>query len=166
MSVDKELYQKLSGALGNKEKIIIIGVGNALNGDDALGPWISEELNKIKSDKDVAILDGETVPENSINKIIAIHPKIVVFIDCADFGGEPGDIKFIREDEISELSLSTHSMPLSFLTGYLRKEYGIESVIIGIQGEHFELGTEMGPVVRKAGEKLIRVLTEILLIPP
>jgi hydrogenase 3 maturation protease len=145
------LAKTLEKELAKKPRLAILGIGNSMRGDDGFGPLV---IGKLKEAKVKCIsIDGETVPENYSGPIIKEKPELIVLLDCANFGGCPGEIRIIDEKDIPCLSLSTHQMPISFLTAYLKDETGARVLIIGVQGKEFGFG-EMTKKVRESAEKL------------
>ena len=55
----------MNNFLKNHGKIVVLGIGNEIKGDDALGPNIAWKLNDLfKKNDRVIVFDGGTVPEN------------------------------------------------------------------------------------------------------
>jgi hydrogenase 3 maturation protease len=93
----------------------ILAVGNELRGDDAIALEIAEGVGAIKAYE---------IPENFISE-----GDSVILIDAVDFGGNPGQVKQIKEDEILEqLSISTHNPSISIIRKLTK-----ELFVIGIQ---------------------------------
>ncbi|GAG05135.1 unnamed protein product, partial [marine sediment metagenome] len=59
-----------------KGKIVLLGVGNRIRGDDAAGPELIEILKKRPPDvgKEIFLFDGEEVPENYLIPITNLKP--------------------------------------------------------------------------------------------
>ncbi len=124
-----------------KNKVVIIGVGNILRGDDGLGPKFIELLKDFASDKFIPIDAGE-VPENYTGKILKLSPDVVLFVDAVEIGESPGTVKIIPPSILKEDTLSTHKLPLGFVMKYLENE-GIKSFLIGIQPVQTEFNTDL-----------------------
>lgn len=141
------------------EKVVILGVGNPLRGDDGFGPSLIESLKgKIKAH----LINAETSPENFTGVIKSLKPHLILILDALEFGGEPGELSFIEGDEISEGEPSTHRTSLSLLCGYLEGETGAKVLLVGVQPKTISFGDEMSEEVRKAALKLSRILLKVL----
>lgn len=132
---------------------ILIGVGNDMRGDDAIGPYVARRLKC----KGWLAIDCGTAPENFLSVIRKAEPETVVIVDSAEMGLKPGDIRKIPKEKIGLLTLSTHSIPLSLLAEYI-ENFAQRVIIVGIQPANMEFGSEMCDAVKKAGETLIKII--------
>lgn len=133
---------------------LLLGIGNEMNGDDAIGIWIARNF----SCNGWVPIDCATVPENCIGEIKKYNAEKIVLVDAADMGLSAGEIRVIPKEKIGLASFSTHSVPLSVFISHL-EEMGIKDIIlIGIQPKTFY--GEMSEEVRRAGEKLMDILKE------
>ena len=74
----------------------------------------------------------------------------------------PGKIKIVKKEEVAGVSLSTHSMSLSYLVNYLELEKPYNILFIGIEPESMELGQGLSPLVKSSSDEIINIFTEIL----
>ncbi len=114
-------------------KIVFVGLGNELRGDDASGIEFLEKLKTSNELKDSHFINVGTNPENYLDKILSFEPQLVVFIDSADMNCKPGEIKFIDDREIINHEFSTHSFSISLIKEFLLKQKSMEFLFIGIQ---------------------------------
>jgi hydrogenase 3 maturation protease len=129
-------------------------IGNRGGGDDAIGPYIADNLKKEKT-KNFAVLDCGTMPENYTSIVKQYNPKNLTIIDAVEMGLNPGEMKIVPKKKISKMHISTHGIPISVLIGYL--EQYIENVLfIGIQPK--TMSGEMTTIVRNSGNKLIELI--------
>ena len=63
-------------------RMVILGIGHPLRGDDGVGPWITTKLEPYNTVHSMAIT-AYTVPENVIGPIIRLHPSHLLIIDAA-----------------------------------------------------------------------------------
>lgn len=141
---------------------LILGVGNVLKGDDAVGPWIVERLHEATGEASscrMHAVDCGTVPENYTSVVRRLQPGCVIIVDAADMGLEPGTIRIIPKARAGALGLSTHSMPLSLFIDYI-EGFAHSIMLIGVQPGSMRLGAEMSPQVRKAVEQLVTIICE------
>lgn len=143
-----------------KEKIVIMGVGNILRGDDGAGSIIAENLKKKIIDKKVKIINAEETPENWIGKIEKISPRTLIIIDAVNFNSFPGDVKIFSIEEIEETTFTTHNFSFSFLFENLKKKTKI--LIIGIQPGKINIKEGISENVKK-GMKKAEIMVENIL---
>ncbi|MCX8170900.1 MAG: hydrogenase maturation peptidase HycI [Candidatus Bathyarchaeota archaeon] len=156
-----KLRSDLKTWLEGCSKLVILGVGNVLRGDDALGPeFISRLMGKLP--KKVKLIDGGVMPENFIGHIRRFKPSHVLLIDAADFGGKPGEIRLIPPEQISSVALSTHSIPLHILAELIGRYVGAKVMLLGVEPKSLNLGEDVSPEVKKSIELGSRILLEIL----
>lgn len=101
----KQLKERLKG------NVVMVGVGNPLRGDDAVGPALVERLyGKIEAD----LLDVGEVPESYLSRITDLQPDTVLILDAVDVGAKPGSLAIIETSDLGNLNLSTHKMGLDY----------------------------------------------------
>ena len=138
-----------------KKKIGIIGLGNPLRCDDAIGLLLLQFLrqNKKKLSKTIDFIDGGT----SGMKLLHLlgDYDTVLLLDAVDFKGSPGEIKKFTVDEIKnqkiQVFLSTHEP--DFLTVYalLKKldKTPTHLVIFGVQPKDISPGTGVSQEINR-----------------
>jgi len=153
-------------------RIAILGIGNPLNGDDAVGGYIADRINRRlgslgrKGSFDLYVANTGPVPENFTGAIRKFSPDLIVMVDAAsiDPGQEP--IQWIPLEAIAGFSASTHGMPLSMLANYLVEELKCQIGLIGIQARSTSPGptgqSTMTPEVRAMAQKIVRFLAREL----
>ncbi len=155
---------KLKEFFKNNDKLVILGIGNELRGDDFLGSLLARRLSELfKGRIDIVVFDGGTVPENYTGLIRKEGPTGIILLDAADIGKEPGFIKIIDRDDIASYHLSTHAMPLSFLVKYLEQFTKAEIILIGIQPKEMELADNISTEIKKSIDFLMSVFSEMLI---
>jgi hydrogenase 3 maturation protease len=128
---------------------VILGIGNDMRGDDALGSVLAQKLSKsFHKNKNVVVFDGKTVPENFTGAIKREDPSHIIIIDAVKMNETPGQIKFVNKEEIANYNLSTHAMPLSFLIKYLESTSHYEMILLGIQPKNMNLICEISKEVQ------------------
>jgi len=129
-------------------------IGNRDSGDDSLGPYIADKLKKVQN-KDLLVIDCDTIPENYTSVVKSKKPKNLIIIDAVDMGLEPGEIRIVPKEKIGVLSISTHGIPISVLINYLDKHVK-NIILIGIQPKTiFDKITEP---VKKSANKLVKII--------
>ncbi len=153
---------ELSSFLQNAKRVAVVGVGSELRGDDAAGIEVLKGMRKKLRAANVLLIDGGTAPENSTSQIRRFKPSHIVFVDATDFEGGPGDVVIAEPSAIRGHSVSTHTVPISALAGYLREEIGAESILVGIQPKSVSMGAGISSGVEASIEKVVALLLEAL----
>jgi hydrogenase 3 maturation protease len=130
------LLKQLKSEPENPPRIAILGVGNEFRSDDAAGVLIARALSKraCALDRDhLLIIEAGHAPENTTGELRKFAPDLVLMIDAAEMGGQPGTIQWIPEEAIDGMSASTHSLPLSMLARYLTLDLHCTVALLGVQ---------------------------------
>jgi hydrogenase 3 maturation protease len=134
------------------KKVLIIGIGNRLKGDDGVGSIIAEKLKEKIREENLFVIDAENAPENYTGKIKEISPESLLIIDAVDFGSYPGDFRIFEIDEIKDTTVSTHNFSISLLKKFIKVD---EIYLLGIQPENISFGENLSERVKKSVEKII-----------
>jgi hydrogenase 3 maturation protease len=156
MPTEEQLLAALSKLRGSKT--VIVGIGNTLKGDDAVGPLICEQLRDVGLSAE--LIDAGTVPENYIGRIIKKAPQNLVIIDAVDFAATAGAISLFKTEQLSSLAFSTHALSPRLFVDMIKNEIEVEVYFIGVQPEHVGLGQPLSSRVSQAVKRLKAVLTE------
>ena len=149
---------ELSSFLKGADRVAIVGVGSEMRGDDAAGIEVVRGLrHKLKSSK-VLLVEGGVAPENFTSHIRRFKPSHVIFIDATDFDAEPGEVILAEPEAITGQSISTHTLPLSILAGYLREQTGAKIMLLGIQPAQAQMGAQMSEPIKDAIKKVNKAL--------
>jgi hydrogenase 3 maturation protease len=136
----EKVRQELIRRLGRTDphRIVLVGIGNRMRGDDAIGPLLLDALRGAP----VHLIDARVVPEEYTSLIKRLNPEVIAFIDALDHGGTPGSIAIIGSEEVFPGRESSHTLSLDLIMDYLRQETGAEVFLIGIQ--HREIRPDPG----------------------
>ena len=148
-SLNKDLA-KLGKLLTRHERVVLLGVGSELRGDDFAGVMLAERLEKTVRSPLFKALAGHTAPENFTGEILAHKPNLVIIVDAAEIKASAGTIKLIDEKDVAGVTFSTHVLPLSVLARYLRHEAPLELVIVGIKPVTLEFEASVSSAVEIA----------------
>jgi hydrogenase 3 maturation protease len=152
METSKELISRLSRA-----RFGVVGVGNALKGDDGAGPALVALLaGRVR----FPFVDASEVPENYGGWVAKQGLDVVLFVDAVEFGGAPGEWRLIGIEELMHSASSTHRLSLHFLIRYLKEQWKGEALLVGIQPKSLKLGDALSPEVAAGIEELAGILTE------
>lgn len=149
----KRLFRAIKG------KVVILGVGNDLQGDDGFGSLLAKELKgKFKE----IIFNGGRSPENYIGKIIKERPDIILIVDALDMGRAPGEIAIREPEELRKKEFSTHHFSLPLMASLIQSETKAKIYIIGVQPKRIKFGEDLSSPMNIALGKLRETLGEIL----
>ena len=149
------LFSKVKEYL--KGKIAIVGIGNALKGDDQLGPLL---ISRLQGKTKARLFDCGEVPENYIQPIIKYKPETIIIVDASDWGGGVGELRLIKKEEIKNFGFSTHNASLGLFFDYLERELPQTNIIIiGVQVGKRGLMQSPSPEVEAALNELVDFFT-------
>lgn len=141
----------------------LVGMGNYLKSDDAVGLYIIESVKKAAENKEV-IFNVEDVIEAYVFKIAELDCRNVVVIDAVSAKAETGSIIFGRlEDEFEELggTLSTHKLALK-MSGRIFNEHNKVTYLLGVVVDNTDFGAELSQGVRDSADVLIKLIIDAL----
>ena len=152
----------LTPALNKSAKIAVLGIGSLLNCDDAAGMLVIEELAQCGLDlRRILLLAGSTAPENFTGVIVDFAPALLIVVDAAKMGLEPGQIALLEEEELKEFGFSTHMLPFSIMQQYLKRRIPTDIVLLGIEPARVDFGFDISPPVRKGIAEIVDFLTHV-----
>jgi hydrogenase 3 maturation protease len=137
--------ESLAKALEGASKVVVVGIGNELNGDDGFGVHVARELG---TSGRIISIQAHTVPENFISKIAAEEPSHVIFIDAAVLDAEPGTLRLLEPTELAKVATVTHRVPLSRIIGRLIELHKCKVLVIGLQPKNMEIGSGLSNEVQ------------------
>jgi hydrogenase 3 maturation protease len=161
------VLEQLTNKSAKSPRIAILGVGNPFRSDDAVGVLIARILSTrgCALDTDhLLIIEAGLAPENTTGELRKFAPDLVLIIDAAEMGAEPGTIQWIPEEAIDGMSASTHSLPLSMLARYLTLDLHCTVTLLGIQPGSNEVGGGISPEVLRAIQEIVAELDEAIRI--
>ena len=145
-------------------KEVVLGIGNTLKGDDGIGIYIVEKVNKYlkeakftEAKSEVIVINCGTTPENYTSVIRKHNPDTLILVDAADMGLSPGSFRIIPPEKIEVMHFSTHAIPLSVFISYVSEFCG-EVVLIGIQPDKMEVGTVLSSKVQRSGNMVTKFI--------
>ena len=154
MGIDSQLLKYL--APWRDSKVVILGIGNPLKGDDAAGSLVCARLSDNVS---ATVIDAGTVPENYIGPVLQASPDVLFIVDAVDFGGHPGQIRVCTPDEIHGFAFSTHALSLHLSIDLICRERTLAVYVIGVQASTTRLGDCLSPAMGEAVETLVGTLS-------
>jgi hydrogenase 3 maturation protease len=150
-------------------KVVIVGIGNILRGDDGLGPALIERLSqllhagaRLKGNAGAVCLDVGNAPENYAGKIVKEKPDTILIIDALHLAKRPGEYEILVKGDISRCGLTTHDISPTMFLEYLEQETGADILVLGIQPENLKMGDGLSEPVKQALRQIEERLIECM----
>ena len=137
-------------------KIVFVGLGNETRGDDAAGLLFLRELKKRMDFRAANFIEAKTNPENYLERILEMHPELVVFIDAAEVGTSPGDMGWIDKDDLDTARISTHAFNITMVEEYLKANHSLDVKYFGIRPETTTVGHPVSDAVKNKIQMFFR----------
>jgi len=143
---------------------LIIGCGNLLRGDDAVGPVLVRRLLDHGLPEGMEVADGGTSGMDVAFRMRGAGR--VVLVDAATTGGEPGTLYRLTGADVEQLppleGLNLHAFrwdhALAFGRWLLKDEYPDDIVVYLIEAASFEFGAPLSPAVAATMDRLVEHL--------
>lgn len=103
-------------------RILIVGVGRRVRGDESAGLLVAEYLRGLVGDHRVVV--AEDRPENYTDVIRRYNPSRILYVLAARSGSAPGETKLVPFEEHERVLL--HESPLTTLNHFLSSLMGVE----------------------------------------
>ncbi|MEA5257970.1 hydrogenase maturation protease [Arcicella aquatica] len=150
-------------------KTAILGFGNPVRSDDAVGCYVIEQLQKkgIESNS-ISLFDMGTGAFEVLFKLLG-HNKIII-VDAVINTGEPvGTLYKVPAEEIEAVIVDDpmvflHSIKwdqaLNYAKKIMREDYPKDITVYLIAVDNTRIEIELSEVVRKAGDKVVQYILE------
>ncbi len=157
------LSLKFPAHKGSSFKLAILGVGNEFRADDIAGLLVVRAIQaRVSGSPHLLLLEGGLAPENFTGKIRAFNPDMLLLCDAADMDLPSGEVCWLNPQEMDGYSASSHTLPLSVFTQFVREDIGCEIGVLGIQVAALEMYQPVSEAVYRATEELAMDLLELL----
>ena len=160
----------LSGPADRVADTLIIGCGNLLRGDDAVGPVLIRHLWELGSPDDVRCADGGTGGMDVAFQMRGV--RHVILIDACVSGSEPGSLFCLPAEAVEHLpplaGINLHAFrwdhALSFAHWLLKEDYPKLITVYLIEAQSLIIGEPLSEPValtmRKLAERLLHELSQ------
>jgi hydrogenase 3 maturation protease len=132
---------------------VLLGIGNCLLGDDGAGNYVASRFRQ----SGWTVFDCGTVPENFTSPVRRLHPEVLLLVDAAEMGLLAGEFRVVPRNYIADVSIGTHSLPLTHLIDYLSPDAG-RILFVGIQPASMEMGAKLTPAVKEGADRLMGII--------
>ncbi|HSM23768.1 MAG TPA: hydrogenase maturation protease, partial [Anaerolineaceae bacterium] len=151
--MSEQLDQALKSHLAKNKllpKLVILGIGNEINGDDAAGVLIVQTLKKAISNSDqVILIDASIAPENFTGEIRDFCPDWIWIFDAAGLDRHPGTLQLIDLDSVASQGANTHRIAPTMFLSYLQLELNFQTFFFGIQPNSVDPFSEVSLPVKR-----------------
>ena len=143
-------------------RVLVIGFGNRLRGDDAAGPLAAEKVaDECRDEPSIRCMPRPQLPPELAEDLSEV--EAVIFLD-ADAEAEPGDIRCREVTPNAEGSLATcHSLSPTQLCTLCRSVYGSapRAVLLSIGAGNLDYGDELSGPVEDALPRFVEKAAEL-----
>jgi len=151
-------------------RVLVVGVGNRLLGDEGVGPCVIDNLSRIKLPPYVNVLDCGC---DLLSIVLHLdRPEKIIIVDAIRAGGEPGQTYRFDYGELTAASdriRSTHQVGTVDALRLLRLTCAAlantEIVVIGTEPKTMELNAGLSKEVKKSIPELMRLAFEEIPAP-
>jgi len=145
-------------------RVLVIGCGNLLRGDDAAGPVLVRRMWDRGLPEGVLCADGGTGGMDVAFQMRGV-PKVIL-VDACTSGSEPGTLFEVPGSEVENLpplaGINLHAFrwdhAIAFARWLLKDDYPADVTAYLIEGERFEVGEPLSPKVDAAVDRLVDLL--------
>lgn len=135
-----------------RKRICVLGLGNLMRTDDAAGMMAVHALAELGLAGDVAFVEGGTLGLDLMYALTGVTHLLA--LDAVDTGDAPGTLVRFEKGEMGRIPVgkSAHLLGFSDLMGVLKLlgDEPEEIVLLGVQPERIDWGTELTEVVQRA----------------
>ncbi|ABY35972.1 MAG TPA: hydrogenase maturation protease [Chloroflexus aurantiacus] len=147
------------------EQLLIIGCGNLLRGDDAVGPVLVRRVLELGLPPGVGVADAGTSGMDVAFRMRGV--ETIILVDAARTGADPGTIYYVPGSVVEHLpplsGINLHAFrwdhALAFGRWLLKDEYPRSVQVYLIEGADFTIGAPLSPAVAARMEDLARHLS-------
>jgi hydrogenase maturation protease HycI len=148
-----DLAKRLRG-----KRAVILGVGNPLQGDDAVGPSLVDHL---QGRIEATLIYGGEVPENYLSSILTARPEVVLIVVALELGAEPGSVAIMDANRLRAIENFTRNPGLAFLAVTIQDGSGAEVILVGVQPEATQFASQMSIPVHQTMRNLEEMLISV-----
>lgn len=156
MNIGEDLRARLG------RRVVVVGIGNRLRGDDAVGSLVAERLRPTAR---LMVIDAEDAPERFLGAIAAARPDSVVLVDALLLGAAAGAVALLRGAEIAGCTALAHRIPVALLAGILHVDTGAEVLVLGIQPARLGFGRPLSEPVAASAALVAELLQQATAAP-
>jgi len=151
--IKEDLGKWLAGA----EKLMILGIGNELRGDDSAGLLVARALKRFNGERFEAVECGGSI-EDCISYAFEKRPSHLLIVDA--FADGLKIVLLDLADLESRIPVSTHAIPLRLLIEAFGGFTETSIKVLGIGVANFEFGAKISSECLKIVDETVRSIRE------
>lgn len=141
--------------------VVVIGMGNELRADDAVGLYVIRLLKPFTSDR-LKVFEGHMTPEVFIGPTCALHPSHIIIVDAAELRKTPGSWQILTTTNVDQGLFTTHTIPAVETAAELQRRCQASVVFIGIQPKSRDISLSLSSECHQAAEEVARFIHNAL----
>jgi hydrogenase 3 maturation protease len=151
------LLNKLRSFLKDATVVVVIGMGNELRADDAVGLHVVRLLKHCMNNR-LKVFEGQMTPEVYIGPACASHPTHVLIVDAAELGQKPGAWQVLSQDTVEQGLFTTHTIPAVEVAAEIQRRCSAVIVFLGIQPKSRDISLGLSRECQKAAEEIAEII--------
>ena len=141
-----------------KGKVVIVGIGNSLKGDDAFGPLLVDRLKgKVKA----VCIDAGSAPENYTANIVKENPDTILIVDAVHLDLKPGEYDVLKKSDIIKSGFTTHDISPNMFIEYLENQTRADIYMLGIQPERVCFGKGLSDKLKSKLSEIEKLIKDV-----
>ena len=158
------MLNKLVSFLNDAKFVVIIGMGNELRADDAVGLHIVRLLKPYTNNR-LQVFEGHMTPEAFIGPACAVHPTHLLIVDAAELQKKPGFWQVLSSDDVEEGLFTTHAIPATEVAAEIQRRCGSKVAFLGIQPKSRDISLSLSRECQQAAKKIADIIQRIIAAP-
>jgi hydrogenase 3 maturation protease len=151
------LLNKLEGFFRNAERVAIIGMGNELRADDAVGLLVVRLLRPYSHHR-LHVFEGHMTPDVLVAPVCAAHPTHLLIVDAAMLHKKPGTWQVLLPNEVKEGLFTTHTIPVVDVAAEIQRRCGAKVAFLGIQPKSRDISLSLSKECLHAAEEIVDII--------
>ena len=151
------MLNKLDDFFRDAERVVIIGMGNELRADDAIGLLVVRLL-KPYSHTRLQVFEGHMTPDVFIAPACAVHPTHLLIVDAAELHKKPGAWQVLFPKEVKEGLFTTHAIPAIEVAAEIQRRCGAKVAFLGIQPKSRDITLSQSKECLHAAEEIVDII--------
>jgi len=147
--------------LKDAKRVVVIGMGNELRADDAVGIRVVRLLKPCTNSR-ITVFEGGMTPEAFIPSTCARTPTHLLIIDAAELGEKPGTWRLLSKDELESGLFTTHMIPATEVAKEIQRRCGSNIAFIGIQPKIRDVALSLSREVEHGANEVVTAIRCIM----
>jgi hydrogenase 3 maturation protease len=155
------LLNNLVSFLKDAKCVVIIGMGNELRADDAVGLHVARLL-KPHSNNFLQVFEGYMTPEVFIGQACTVHPSHLLIVDAAELHKKAGVWQVLLADEVEEGLFTTHAIPAVEIAAEIQRRCSTKVAFLGIQPKSRDISLSLSKECQQAAKEIADIIFSIV----